>query len=350
MMEKLKISILLAGLIFVSPLASLARMGVTGVGNTNDISFQFDFAKTTAIQILKNVTPEALLLSSNEEELKSFYQACRLTMYKGALATDFVLVSNIDDGGGLHALAKRANTSLIEINRPLMESLQRQNMLSMSSLTSIMLHEVGHDCTYRGRPVDDSFDALLNKLALKLMQASNDSTKSDFLMIDFVYKVNESQPVDFLDLPRSSQIQIIDAYLNYLGDWVYYSNKPFFVERPQWASLFEISPAISLAPSWSSVLFDPRQAELVQVQRSILKSVSETKKFLAETGGRRLEIANSLRCTTSPELRRSSSVQCSLNVDFKSLGLPALRSYRQKVDFTADVFNKIQITKIESTK
>lgn len=324
--------------------------GVTGVGNTGDISFQFDFARSTAVQILKNVDVAQLSRAGTSQRITQFYQACQQSMYLGALQTEFVLVANIPDGHAGSAIARRVDRSIIEINRPLVERLNARNQFGAASYTAIVLHEVGHDCVYQGHPVNDSYDQLLNELAIKLMEASNQSVNSDFMNINFVSRVSENARVNFADLSRSVQVQIIDQYLNYMGDWAYYNYRSSFADRPAPASQFQISSMVSLAPSWASMMFNQNQIDLAVMKNNILQPMSERKRFVGVVGNRTSDIPTWLSCRSQSSGGRVVGANCRLLVSYEFLNQSSLKRMKQQVNFSINLFGRLEVQEIKNEK
>lgn len=318
--------------------------GVFGSGNTADSSLQFNFVRSTGLMLLKETDAKAVEESSNNPALGRLYGACRETMYKGLLSTSFELVEKIPDGGRYHALARRVGVDTIRISRSEIAKMSKAGTLTAPFLTALVLHEVGHDCVFDGKKLDDSADPDLNELALAAIEASGAKNFSAYLDIDFIKRVNAGENVIFLDLSSRQRERILSRYLDYLGDWIYLQNKDKFPERPAPASDFFANFDTSWFLGWGSLLnrnaLDPVSAGAA---RGILQATHEMHDFAYFNGAKNTALPRKLSCKP---IGGDSTVGCALLIDTTVAGPIGILARQQEILFTLDIFGNLVIRRV----
>lgn len=334
-------------LILVALYSSPVLAGVGGAGNTGDLSIQFGFSKSTAILILKTVSPTDLAATTGHTNLRDFYTACRQTMFIGLVGTNLTLVEQISDGGKYHALARRTSKTSIDISRTQLEFLLRSGDFSASLLTAILLHEVGHDCVYKGKPVDDSMDPLLNDLAFSLIDTSGHQQLSHFLDLEFVSKVKMGQRTRLLDLSRRVQKILTARYLDYIGDWSYASNRSYFSDRPAPASTFMADPTTSIFLGWGRQNLTSTPVALQTTVNQILRAGFEKQSIVFSNANGAQELPTTLSCTYEEEKNGTPALaSCNLEISWAPLAIAELVSYRPQILFTMDIFGEVVVKKL----
>jgi hypothetical protein len=320
--------------------------GAFGVGNTADLAMHLQFAKTSAVQFLKNVDLENLSNATAEADAIDFYTQCRETMFRSALKTEFSIISEISDGDDLHAVMRRKG-NMIEVNRRMLEKLLIMELLNASRLTAYIIHEVGHDCRYQGQAVDDSFDPLLDRLANHIVQISSQSALSNFLTIDFIEKVEKGNSVYFNDLSGDFRQQLTNAYLDYLGDWAWQRFQQWFaplqVERPVPASRFNADKDTSIYLGWAQVPL--QKAELKLLVRQMLESAFTTRSLTFKQATKNQNLPTLLRCR-SQKRHQVTGVVCDLNILWPSEAQKAFAAESMKIIFWSGVLGELKIDKI----
>ena len=342
--------ILMTLLIFFS---SHLYAGVVGFGNTGDITVQFELAKQSAIQILKRVRSAQFVEHQETEqdiELLEFYNSCRTAMYRGALKTKIEVVPSISDHNSFHALARRLNDTTLQVSRAQMEKLNEQKDLSPATIVAIFLHEVGHDCEFKGKPVNDHFDPLLNRLATKLIKLSNSLSQSEFAIVNTMDKIKRGQQVTFTELPFSIQKIITASYLNYMGEWVYMKFENQIPFRPTSANYFYSTGKTSVFEGWSEVPLKKRnQPELVNFVRGLLEPTFEAQTPSMVNGFTRAPIFSSMDCDHSVKpLVQVDFAKCFVNFTYEKLEYVPLYINFTRIRFTFNLFGDVNVQKISN--
>jgi hypothetical protein len=333
--------------LWILPSSSWAR-GVGGVGNTGDISIQFEFSRENAIAILRSVSIFDLYEDTQSTALRDLYRSCRDTMFRGAVNTVFELVETIDDGNSYHALARRLGDR-IQISRHEMQRLSESGSLSADLLVAVVLHEVGHDCRIQGRPVDDSYDPLLNQLGVALYRTSRKISQGAFKDLEFIAMVEERKPVQLNNLSPRSQELLTQQYLNYVGDWLYLRYQDRFHFRPSAASDFYATERTAIFPGWNLVnqAIVTMNREINAIVFGVLRASFEQKSLAYYDSFNRLPLPTTLNCTKQRnEVENLSFASCALEVYWSSLPVDSLSQKRQRIAFTLNSLSQIAITDI----
>lgn len=324
--------------------------GVGGVGNTGDISVQFDFAREAATQILQRTSAFELFEASQSRSLRELYRQCREPMYRGALTTNFVLVDSIDDGNSYHALAKRITASQqILISRREMERLANNQSLSTGLLVAVILHEVGHDCTFNGAPVDDSYDEQLNALALELNRVNQRINAGAYKDVDFLAKVERRESVTFQNLSAYAQEALSTLYLNYVGDWIYQRYQDRFRFRPAPASDFYATSMTSIFSGWNSLNLAVAAVnrEINTVVYGVLRGTFEERSLAYYDAFERKPLPSLLDCSMKRDLVENTSVaDCSLEIEWSPLPVDTLQALSQRILFSINTFGDVRVSEI----
>ena len=352
-MAKIKTKLALLSLSLLAALGpnSANARGVGGVGNTGDISIQLEFARESAVEILRSISIFDLFEESQSPALKDFYRACRDSMYRAAVHTTFELVDKIDDGNSYHALARR-EAGRILVSRQEMQRLSENHALSADLLVAVVLHEVGHDCTIQGSPVDDSFDPMLNRLGVSLYQTSRKISQGAFKDLEFIAMVEERKPVSLADLSPRSQELIAQQYLNYVGDWLFVRYQDRFHFRPAPASDFYATERTSIFPGWNSLnqAIVTMNREINAVVFGVLRATFEQKSLAYYDSYNRLPIPTVLNCSLQRnEVENLSFAACGLDVFWHMLPLESLRGRSQKISFTLNSLGQVVVTEIRTS-
>lgn len=335
-------------LVLATQAVSGAQAGVGGVGNTGDISVEFDFAREVAVQTLRKTSVFDLFESSGDRNLRDFYRSCREAMFRGAATAEFKLVDEIQDGNRYHALAKRVGAE-IWISRTEMERLSANSLLSASTLIAVIIHEVGHDCVIEGRPVDDAFDARLNNLALELSKASQNMTVSSYRDIEFISAVERRESVRLQQLSPSVKGALATAYLNYMGDWVFRRYEDRFRFRPAPASDFYATSSTSIFLGWNSLnqILVGANREINTLVFGVLRGTFEERSLAYYDSFERVALPTALACSIRRDTIENMSVaDCSLDVFWAPLPAPALQTISQRIDFTVNAFGNLELRQI----
>jgi hypothetical protein len=326
--------------------------GIGGAGNTADISIQIEFVRATAIQILKAVTPRDLPASPKGDDLQQLYSACRQTMLIDALKTKIRLVDEIPDGGDYHALARRVSPDVTELSRTELDKMMKNGVFSASVLTALFIHEVGHDCIYNGRPVDDSFDPMLNELGASLVSTYNAQSLTGYIDVDFVSKVKSgagAQP--FHELSSSARKQIARKFIDYLGDWLYIENHAFLGERPAPASDFYATSATSFFPGWG-VLNSNRGVStpiaMNLVINNLLKASFETGSISFFDGKRNAPLPTRMDCSYLDNVGNSlSGAKCQLQISWSNLLGADVSKSGVSMEFQIDLAGEVKFIRLQ---
>jgi hypothetical protein len=333
-----------------------AIAGVFGVGNSGDLSIQLQFAKTNALTFIKIVTPENLKESSNNDDLFNLYRQCRETMLVSAIKTEFELVDVIPDGGEYHAVMRR-NGSNLQVSRTMMEYMAKQGLFTAQAISAHFIHEMAHDCIYNGKPVDDSFDPLLDKLGETIIRTASSQSISAFRSFDFTEKVKNKEPVLFISLPAEARRQITKAYLDYIGDWAFINFGTIQslntyapscnAARPAPASQFYANSNTSVFPGWA--YFDPNEETLKVVSEKILKPSYQTKSLSFSDGTSNKPSPTQMTCLPTKANHLSASV-CTLNISWSTLKNKDLQKNIVSINLTMDLIGNLEINKITVQK
>lgn len=325
--------------------STAAARGVAGIGNTGDISIQFEFAREIAVQTLRNVSVFDLFESAPQPQLRDLYRSCRDSMYRGAVLTEFELLEKIEDGNQFHALARRL-PGKIQISRTEMERLSAAGSLNTGLLVAVILHEVGHDCSINGNPVGDSYDQLLNQLALELHRASRRISAGVFRDLEFVERVKRRQSVSFQQLSPAARESIAISYLNYVGDWIYQRFEERFRYRPAPASDFYATADTSLYPGWNAINLatNSTNREINAVVYGVLRASFEEKSLATYDSYQRQPLPTDLTCSIDHDrVENLQFATCSLTVYWHELPVDSLKDFRQQLRFTINSLGIVRI-------
>lgn len=337
-------NVLLTFLFFVP----LAQAGVGGIGNTTDLTIQLGLAKEASIRILQSVSIFHLANEKAPTPVIELYRACRDTMYRGSVATQFRIVETIPDGEGYHALAKRVGQETW-ISRNELEKTAREGKVPEGLLVTVLLHEVAHDCVMNGDPVDDRFDEIINQLISALIQVAEVHQHAAFKDMEFVARVKAGERPGFQDLSGGSQLALTHAYLDYLGDWVYERYRDRFRYRPAPASKFYASAETAMYPGWAylhEAVYET-SPELDLLVYGIMRACFEEKGFAQYEGHRRVPLRTSLHCSSKYNVAENLSfVDCVLEVSWSTLPSRELSQLSQRMDFELDSLGRIRVKRI----
>ena len=326
----------------------MASAGVFGGGNTGDSTIQFEFIKSTAVSMLRSVTPKDVSRHTRNKELERIYRLCHEQMYVGMLKTKLQVVEEIPDGGEHHALARRLPGFVTQVSRTEMEKLMKNGNLTPALITAIMLHEVGHDCELEGTRLDDEYDPLLNELAKNLVLISSAHSLSHFIDIDFVEKVKKNEDVQFADLSAQAQKKLNSKYLDFVGDWLYLNNKSILEYRPAPASNLYASLNTSWFKGWGSMpLFASDQQIIRKLVRRILEPSFEAKRMIYFDGESNQNLPIDLSCHyLFANVKEAATAQCEITIKWPEISGVA---NRQEVFmlFRINVFGTVKVRKIE---
>lgn len=324
--------------------------GVGGIGNTGDITIQLDLAKELAIQLLKNVSGFDLYDQVGRSPQQKLYHVCRAAMYKGTVLTEFEIVPSIPESGGLNAIAQRVGTK-IRISRHEYERMSRLGQIDMPFLVTLVLQEVGHDCEYNGSPVDDSFDPLLNQLAIDLYKASSRTRFGSLKDLEFIEQIRngngESMQIDMLS-PATLAI-LVNAYLNYIGDWTYERYKNRFHFRPAPASDYFATHETSVYSGWHQLheALPYSNEEINALVYGLLRATFEEKAFFVYQDFRRTVLPSRVKCSiVRNELENIDVAKCKLKVYWTELPVASLRGFVPRIRFEVDALGRTRISQI----
>ena len=327
-----------------------AQAGIFGSGNTADSSLQFNFVRSTALMILKNVSARDVQAVSSSADLAKLYEHCRETMYLGLVRTSFELVEQIPDGGRYHALAKRVNKDLIQISRQEVQRLMKNNTLTAPFMTALFLHEVGHDCVWEGKPLDDKHDGMLNLLGTMVVEASGARSFTSYIDIDFVQKVELGKPVVFLDLSEYVRQNLVKKYLDYVGDWAYLQNRSAFTDRPAPASEFYANSKNSWFLGWGSLLNQNQIPGTLQYMVENLLKASFTKQNFAYYAGGNQSLVSFLPTQLSCRAEKRAGVNgasCTLDISWTPLADARFASQKPRLEFFLNIFGQWEVTRLQ---
>lgn len=331
-------------------LSSFAFAGVSGVGNTTDITIQLDLTRQTGVQVLRQVSSFDLEDVTGDAEAKDLYTRCRDAMYRGAVASHFQIVDEIPDGDGYMALARRRSPTEIEISRRQMEQLRDAGTLSGGVLLSVFLHEVAHDCQIGQKAIDDSYDPLINRMVQGVLGAAHRVEDSAFQDLQFVAKVKSAETVTIEDLSPGSRSALSDAYINYLGDWIFENLKERFRYRPAPATDFYATQETSVYPGWAHVkeAMASVTPEVEALVFGVMRASFEEKAFSVYRDFHRMPLPTSLACKEALDgVENLSFADCVLQVSWSSLPIVSLQGGTQKIQFQVDSLSRVRITRIE---
>lgn len=329
---------------------SQVSAGISGVGNTGDSSIVFEFAKSTAIAVIREVSPSGVLRISGKDSLRELYQECRQAMYIGAIRTVFREVEKIPDGNGYHALARRLPGHVIEISRSEMQRLLQAGTLTSTLVAAITLHEVGHDCVLHGTPVNDAYDDRLNELGMSLLKASSSQSLAYFLDVELIARLKQGEPIGFLDLSSHARQIITRKYLDYVGDWAFLQNRNLFQDRPASASNFYADFNSSWFRGWGNIglsqLGAPESLQIIV--RNILRASFETENLSYFDGKQNRPLPVELSCQyVESHGEALAAADCMLNVSWSPLLSAGLAAIRQKIFFSIDLLGEVRFRKLE---
>lgn len=324
--------------------------GVSGVGNTTDLTIQLELTQQAGLKILREVSSFDLEDVSRDQEAADLYRACRDTMYRGGVDTRFTIVDVIPDGSDYHALAKRTATTEIQVSRREIDRLSQAGTLSGGLLVTVFLHEVAHDCKLGPNRVDDSFDPLINRMVQSLLKASQQATNGSFRDLEFIAQVRSGKRVSYDDLSPGVRRILSDAYINYLGDWLYESLKERFRYRPAPATDFYATAETSVYPGWALV----REAmtgvspEVEALVFGVMRASFEEKSLSVYRDFRRDPLPTRLACKERfDNVENLSFAECDLIVSWSSLPLATLQPGVQRVRFEVDSLSRGRVTGIQ---
>ncbi len=284
---------LFKALILLIPLNSHA--GVFGVGNSGDVSMQLSFAKTTAVSTLRHVDFKDLVRNYAPPRISNFYRQCRQEMYLGALRTEFQLVEEIDDSNGFHAVARRISKKTILISRRQLEYLASNGTLTSTFMTGLVLHEVGHDCTYKGKPVDDRFDGLLDVLAQNLILLSTKETFNHQRHMTLLQRVKSRKKVTSVHIPQQLKSKLVKKYIDYIGDLAYQDLGADLDYRPIPASRYYESLSTNIFKSWSQIDLTPF-SKLRNFRETLIEPPLNSDNFSYKAGSEIKPLRTKLTC------------------------------------------------------
>ncbi len=320
--------------------------GVAGVGNTGDSSLLFNQARNSSIHILKSVSYDDLLNHTDNYELVDFYRSCRRSMFLGAINTEFELVESITDTESRSALARRTR-NIIQISLEELDRLVEQNQLTTDLLVAVILHEVGHDCVLNRKMVDDSYDSLLNELGFTLQRAISSLAVPEVLIQSFLSRVRAQEPIQFLDMPELLRNEILNNYLDFMGDWAFNRLPHSLQVRPKSASKFEGHLGISEVPTWSGILKMEDQTVLSSFARVLLEPAFKSGLFVRKQGSAVAPLDKKLTCSSVKSILQGL-VSCKLEIPISFRGIDRSRANQTfSISFDIDDFGDLAITKIE---
>ncbi|HAR41748.1 MAG TPA: hypothetical protein DCS07_03830 [Bdellovibrionales bacterium] len=337
------------GILLFSLVSTGAFAGAGGAGNTEDASIQFEFARSIASSIVASVTPQGLFEASGQEAIKRIYTRCRQTLFVGIIRTRFELVEEISDGNGFHAIAQRLDNGTVRISRREMEKLLAAGSLTAPFLTSLVLHEVGHDCSVDGKRLDDGADGLLNSLAEALIRAAGARSASHMIDLDFIENVKQARPVRFLDLSSHVRELLTQKYLDYVGDWAFVRYRSELGDRPAPASQFLATLETSVFPGWAQIASAGASRPLSLLIEDVLAPGFKKGAPAYREGSKLRVLPSVLSCVpvSDPDSAPGSSVSCGLNISWAPLPGPGLQGLQPKLAFILDLFGNLRITQVK---
>lgn len=322
--------------------------GVFGGGNTGDLSSQLAFAQSTAIAYVRAITPAQLEEHTESPEVRRIYRACRATLLEGLLTIDFEVVEALPEGRGFHALMQRRAPS-IRVSRREFERGISIGLITAPSLIAHLIHEVGHDCALEGRRLQDSDDALLDKLGVAVASAGMSQHLSPFIDYQVLRDVHQGRAVVFESFSARLREELSKHILNFVGERIYSVHHRVIGEtlgqRPAPATQLHRSYPESRVPTWREAASVLPSLDGAFVREFVLRSL-ETRTLSVGTEAQSRPVRRELDCAPA-SVHAERAVRCRLIVQLDELdAAKRLGLSRIFMRFTLDIFGEVFVESI----
>lgn len=322
--------------------------GVFGSGNTGDLTLQLNFARSTAIAYVRATPPQDVWGHLENLEARRIYKECRPEILEGLLNLSFEVVEALPEGKGFHAFMQRVG-SRIRMSRTEYERGIARGLVTGPSLVAHVIHEVAHDCKLDGKPVDDTFDPLLDQIGHAVVLAGVNKNLSPFQDYVIIRDVHKGTPISFNSLSLRLREELTKKILSFAGEHLYFANRDSilkrFGERPVSAARMERGHPGSRIPTWTEVSSALPVLDQIFVHQFIVGSL-EAKTLSRFTPSGPTEIPRQLDCR-SALTRMGRGVRCWLTVSLEELPTAhRLNLRRIQLRFTLDIFGDIHVEQI----